>query len=589
MSKPADAVTEMFDKRIVDDVACEATAHGSPRISSLIERSRPREILEEIRARSELELVMMGGGVAAVALPRHRFREDPRRRRSYKSNTAAAPGGRGSRAKADSDQAVGPHTPASRSRRQVILIASLLATFMSAVEGTIVATAMPTVIGELGGFRLFSWVFTAYLLSMAISVPVYGRLADIFGRKRVFFAGTGMFLAGSISCGFAPTMPALVLSRTIQGLGAGAIQPLSSIILSDVYGPAERARIQGFVSLVFGVSAIGGPAIGAFIVENLHWSLVFWINLPIGAAALLMYGLFLRERPGSRDRQIDWLGCTLLVLGVGSVMLALVQARALGVVGIPVVILGFTALIFLFLHERRVADPIVPYRLWRNRVIPLGNLGTFMTFVTMMAVTASLPAYVQGVMGKSPALGGYVLGSQAISWTLATFAAARVMTTASYRKSVAIGGMLLVAACVMLSLIQPTSRIVWLFAASLTMGLGVGFATPTFLVSVQASVEWEERGSVTGSIMFMRILGQSWGATLFGAVLNLGIASRLPNASNAANWLLTPHSYPLNAPQMATVQTAVADSMHEVYLVVLAIAALVLALSRLYPSGLRAA
>ena len=342
---------------------------------------------------------------------------------------------------------------------RIILFASLMATFMSAVEGTIVSTAMPTVIGELGGFRFFSWVYTAYLLTMAVSAPVYGRLADIFGRRRIFFAGAGIFLVGSTMCGFAATMPALVLFRVVQGVGAGAIQPLSSLILSDIYGPAERARIQGFVSTVFGVSALGGPAIGALIVENLHWSLVFWINLPIGAATVVMYAPFLEERVSPRERRIDWIGCLLLVLGVGSVMIALVQAPSLGVWDIPLLALGCIALVFLIAHERRTADPIVPYRLWRDRVIVLGNLGTLATFMTMMGVAVSLPVYVQGIMGRDAAVGGYVLNCQAISWTLAVFLAARVMTRASYRLSATISGVLLVAACAMMSLVGSTSTI----------------------------------------------------------------------------------------------------------------------------------
>jgi hypothetical protein len=181
---------------------------------------------------------------------------------------------------------------------------------------------------------------------------VYGTPADLFGRKRVLFACTGIFLGGSTLCGFAPTMPTLVLFRVVQGLGVGAIQTLSNIILSDIHSPAERARVQGFVSMMFGAPAIGGPAIGAFVVENLHWSLVFWINLPIGAVSVLMYALFLDERLRRRDRQIDWIGCTLLAIGIGAGMLALAQARVLGIESIPLAILSVTAIVLLVRHER---------------------------------------------------------------------------------------------------------------------------------------------------------------------------------------------------------------------------------------------
>jgi MFS family permease len=299
---------------------------------------------------------MMGAGIAALALPRQQSTE--RRQSSHRfhrSDTADAVslGASGTRSakrrRCDLDQAITAHTPTVVPRRKAILVASLMATFISAVAGTIVSTAMPTIIGELGGFRFFCRVSAAYLLTMAIGVPIY---ADLFGRKRVFFACTGIFLGGSTLCGFAPTMPTLVLFRVVQGLGVGAIQTLSNIILSDIHSPAERARVQGFVSMVFGAPAIGGPAIGAFIVENLHWSLVFWINLPIGAVSVLMYALFLDERLRRRDRQIDWIGCTLLAIGIGAGMLALAQARVLGIESIPLAILSVTAIVLLVRHER---------------------------------------------------------------------------------------------------------------------------------------------------------------------------------------------------------------------------------------------
>src|SRR5690242_7190349 len=260
------------------------------------------------------------------------------------------------------------------SRRGLVLTAALMATFMSAVESTIVATAMTTIVSELGGFSQFSWVFAVYLLAMAVTVPVYGRLADIYGRRLVFFVGTGIFLAGTTLCGFAGSMTALILFRALQGLGAGAIQPIASTIVGDIYTPTERARVHGYVSSVFGVSAIAGPLLGAFIVEHLHWSLVFWVNLPIGAASIAMFALYLREPSGRRAHRIDWLGAALLTVGVGAAMLALVQARGLGASGIAAVAgLAVAALALLAVHERRVPEPIVPFRLWRSRVIALAN------------------------------------------------------------------------------------------------------------------------------------------------------------------------------------------------------------------------
>ncbi|HZU91575.1 MAG TPA: MDR family MFS transporter [Stellaceae bacterium] len=482
-----------------------------------------------------------------------------------------------------------PTAPAvAAARRRLVLAASLMATFIAAVESTIVATAMPTIVADLGGFRLFSWVFTAYLLTMAVSVPVYGRLADLYGRKRVFFVGTGIFLIGTTLCGFAATMAALVLFRAVQGLGAGAIMPITSTIVGDIYTPAERARVQGYISSVFGISAIVGPALGAFIVENLHWRLVFWVNLPIGVASVLMYGMFLHERLQPREHRIDYLGSLLLALGVGAVMLALVQVRAFGgPLSAAVAAFGVAALVLLAAHERHAPEPIVPYRLWRNRVIALGNLGAFATFMASMGVSAFLPPYIQGVLGRSAGVAGFALGCQSVSWTLATFATAWVMIRTSYRASAIIGGVLLALSGVMLFLLQPTSGVLWAVAASLVMGFGIGFCSPVFVVSIQASVGWEERGAATGSNMFMRTLGSSWGAALFGAIVNFGLSRRPPGAGDAVNRLMEPAlRRGLGAQQIARLTAAVAGALHEVYLVVALIAILTLALSLFYPAGL---
>src|SRR3984885_13554658 len=211
-------------------------------------------------------------------------------------------------------------------RRGIVFVAALIATFIPAVESSIVATAIPTIVGNLGGFRLFSWVFAVPLLTMAVTIPVYGRLADIYGRKRIFFIGTSIFLVGTTLCGFARSVEVLICFRALQGLGSGAIQPIAMTIVGDIYTPPERARVQGWTSAVFGLAAIVGPALGAFLVQHVHWSVVFWVNLPIGFLAIVMFALYLPERVERREHRIDYLGGVLLILGIGSLMLAVVQA-----------------------------------------------------------------------------------------------------------------------------------------------------------------------------------------------------------------------------------------------------------------------
>lgn len=487
------------------------------------------------------------------------------------------------------DQAVAPHPPTvAVPRRGMVLLAALMATFMAAVESSIIATAMPTIVGDLGGFRLFSWVFAAYLLTMAVSVPIYGRLADIYGRKRVFFVGTGIFLFGTTLCGFARTMPMLVAFRAVQGIGAGAIQPIASTVIGDIYTPAERARVQGYMSSVFGVSAVIGPALGAFLVVHVHWALVFWVNLPIGAVSIAMFAVFLPERVERRQHRIDYLGAVLLIVGVACPMLALVQARSLDRGSLASLVgLGVAALVALAVHEGRTPEPMVPFRLWRNRVVALANFGIFGTGSTMMAVSAFLPTYVQGVMGRSPATAGLVLGAMSVSWMFASFAGGRLMIRTSYRLAAALGGVALFAGAAMLTRLQPSSGVAWATAGSLVMGVGMGACNTAFLVSIQASVGWGERGVATGANMFMRIIGQSFGAALGGAILNFGVFRRVPDAADAVNRLLEPVlRQGMGAAEISRLTDAVAAALHEVYLVATVTAALTFIVALSFPAKL---
>lgn len=470
----------------------------------------------------------------------------------------------------------------------MVLTAALIATFMAAVESSIIATAMPTIVGDLGGFRLFSWVFAAYLLTMAVTVPIYGRLADLYGRKRIFFVGTGIFLVGTTLCGFARSMIVLVMFRAVQGIGAGAIQPIASTVIGDIYTPAERARVQGYLSSVFGVSAVIGPALGAFLVEHVHWALVFWVNLPIGALSIAMFAVYLPERVERRPHRIDYLGAVLLIVGVGAPMFALVQARSLAGSDLALLLgLGVTALAALGVHEARAPEPMVPFALWRNRVIALANFGIFGTGSTMMAVSAFLPTYVQGVMGRGPGIAGLVLGSMSVSWMFASFAAGRLMIRTSYRLAAALGAVALVAGAAVLTRLQPSSGIALAAAGSLVMGVGMGACNTAFLVSIQASVGWSQRGVATGANMFMRMIGQSFGAALGGAVLNFGVFRRVPDAADAVNRLLEPAlRRSLGTDEIARLAGAVGASLHEVYLIATVIAALTFVVALSFPARL---
>jgi EmrB/QacA subfamily drug resistance transporter len=477
--------------------------------------------------------------------------------------------------------------PAAIRRRPLVLAGIMLGMFMSAVEATIVASAMPTIVAELGGFHLFSWVFAIYLLAQSITIPIYGRLADLHGRKRVLCAGAALFLAGSALCGFAWNMVALIGFRALQGLGAGAIIPVASTIVADIYAPADRARMQGYLGSVWGVAAIIGPALGAFIVQHVSWSLIFWINLPVGVLSIALLALFLREHLVPHEHAIDYGGSALLMVGSGALMLALTQAHELseamfwGLIAAAAVVLG----VFLH-HERVAAEPMLRLDLWRNRVIAVGNIGATTIGAVMMGITAFVPAYVQGAMGRSPLVAGFALTVMSLGWTAASAIAGQVMVRTSYRAAAVMGGLTLLAGNVVLILMEPSSGPVWAGSGAFLIGMGMGFCNTTFLVSIQSSVEWQERGTAISSMLFMRMVGQSLGVAMFGAVFNYVLFGAGSESGEVVNRLMEPAlRLGLDAAEIARLTDEIARALHAVYMIALAISAFSLLLSAMLPAG----
>jgi EmrB/QacA subfamily drug resistance transporter len=485
------------------------------------------------------------------------------------------------------------NTPApdrsKRRERSLILAACLMATFVSAIESTIIATAMPSIVGELGGFDLFSWIFTIFLLTQAVSIPIYGRLADMFGRKRVFFIGVGLFLTGSVLCGFAWDMVALICFRAIQGLGAGAVQPISATILGDIYTPAERAHVQGLIASVFGVSAIVGPSLGAFLIAHVSWSSVFWVSVPIAAMSVAMIGLFLHETAEPRRRSIDWLGALLMLSTVGSVILALVQAGQLPptLFGALLAVGGVSA-VLLIAHERSTPEPMLPLELWRhNRVVVVGSLGSFAAGAMMTGITSFLPAYVQGAMGLSAMTGGVVLGAMSVSWALASLIGSRIMVRTSYRLVAILGGIALVAGCAILVVVPPSAGPLFTALGSFIAGTGMGFCMSVFIVSIQASVPWHQRGTATSSTMFLRFMGQVVGVSGCGAVLNATILRMDPSASRAMDHMLDPAGRAaLPQSEVDRLAHVVSSGMHNAWLLAGLFALLALMFACLMPARL---
>ena len=475
---------------------------------------------------------------------------------------------------------------ASKSSRPWIMTAAVICIFMTAIEGTVVATAMPTIVSQLGDFHLFSWVFSAYFLSQAISIPLSGRFADLFGRKPLLFFGLTLFLVGSAACGVAPNMLTLILCRIVQGIGAGCTMPVTQTLISDIYPPAVRARIQGYLSSIWATAAICGPLMGALLVTHLSWRWIFWINVPLGIAAFALLAAFLHEQRVRREHQIDYLGAVLMTSGIGLLMFALNQATSFGLTIFFMLLAGAAVLlVLLYRHEQRVAEPVMPLRIWRNPIVLAATVACFTVGAITIAASAFLPAYVQGVMGETPLIAGYVVSITSVTWMVGSAAGSRIMLRSSYRAATVIGSAIVIVGAAFLITLQPGYGPLWAGAGTALTGLGMGLFQNTFFLAAQAAVGRDQRGTATASTLFARILGQSVGSALFGGIVNLSLADRI--GGNAVNRIMDPalrDNFPPS--EIAPLMAAIAAALHNVYLVTGALALVGLAVTWALPRGL---
>lgn len=423
-------------------------------------------------------------------------------------------------------------------RRAVVLGCVMLAMFMAAVEVTIVATALPQIVAKLGGFSLYTWVFAGFLLTQTATILVFGKLADLYGRRPVLIAGIVVFLVGSTLCGFAWSMPALIAFRLLQGLGAGSIQPVATTIIGDLYSPQERPRVQGWLSSVWGFAAIVGPLAGGLIVEALSWHWIFWINIPVGLATIAGLLLFLHEDVEHRTHTIDYLGVALFFVAITSVLVALME----GGVGwawasLPTLLLVALFVVGLALYlrrERRAREPMVDLALWRTRLVASTNASTLFAGASIIGVTSFVPIYVQGVLGRSAVVAGFALTAMSVGWPLASMLSGRFLRTLDARRTVRAGGALLFTGALGLAFMAPDAGPLAAGAGSFVVGFGMGLLNTTFIILIQGSVPWAKRGSATASNVFARMLGGTLGAASLGAVLN-GALSRHFSGSGGGN------------------------------------------------------
>lgn len=414
-----------------------------------------------------------------------------------------------------------PETPPgltiSLRRRRAITGGLLLGMSLGALEATVVGTAMPTVIATLGGLSHYSWVFSAYLLTSTASVPIWGRLSDLHGRRRMYITGIVIFLVGSMMAGASTSMTTLIVSRAIQGLGTGAIIPLSMTIIGELYTLAERARTQALFSGVWGLASIAGPLVGGYITDAISWRWVFYLNLPFG---LMCMGVLLAAYPATRATtavRVDWMGATLLFTGISALLLALGSnagpAGWLFAAASAVLLVGFV------IAERRSSDPILPVELLRNPLIARTLTVAFLVGTALFGAIAFIPLFVQGVMGATATQAGQVLTPLFLGWVVMSIASARLTVKLGYRRLAITGSALLTAGFIGLTLVTADSARSSVLAAGLLIGSGMGLSMLSLLLAVQHGVARAHLGLATSLNQFSRSVGAAVGVAAMGALM----------------------------------------------------------------------
>lgn len=463
--------------------------------------------------------------------------------------------------------------------RRWTVVALLLAVFLAAMEMTVVATAMPTVAGELGGLHFYAWAFSGYMLASTVTVPIWGKLADLRGRKPIMLVGLGLFVLGSLACGSAQSMTQLVVFRAAQGIGAGAVQPIALTIVGDLFDVRQRARMQGLFGSVWGFAGIAGPLLGGAIVDGVGWRWVFWLNVPVAALCAAVLVTAYHERVERHAHRLDLAGAAVLAATVIAALVAAQSPRA-GAIAIPVALAGVA--LFLFV-ERRAKEPLLPLDLFAQRVMAVTSGTGALVGAAMMAMVTFVPLWVQSILGASPTWAGASIAPLAIGWPITSTLSGRLLPFVGYRRLVS-GGLAVVAlsGLALAFLLRPGVSLAVPLVGTFLFGAGLGLANTPLLIAVQTSVPWNRRGVATASTMFFRTIGGTLSVGLLGGVLAHALVAA--GASDAvADQLLSPERALLPPSVVAGLAGALQGAMSVVFWSVAAIAAAAFTVSLAFP------
>lgn len=420
------------------------------------------------------------------------------------------------------------------SSRKKVTVALFVATFLAAIEGTIVGTAMPKITGELSGIQLYSWVISIYLLATVITTPIYGKLSDLYGRKTMFVIGACIFLSGSMLSGVAQSMTQLIIFRGLQGLGAGALTTIPYTIIGDLYPFRQRAKVQGWMSSIWGIAGISGPLLGGLLVDYVSWRAIFYMNLPFGALALYLLSVSLKETVERKKKYIDYPGILTFSAGMFGLLYALSLigdetgqraadwGAALPLFAVAVILLGWFAII-----ERKSPEPMIPFKLFRMPIISMANGISFLLCLINVAVIFYLPLWFQGVGGYSATYSGLLMIPLSIAWPLGSILAGNLIAKTGLRFISILAGCLLLLGSTGFAMVNNESPLWILVACTLCAGLSFGLVLTSMTIAVTSSVDASIRGSAVATNNFVRTLGQTLGITLFGLMLHTGEANQI--------------------------------------------------------------
>ena len=484
------------------------------------------------------------------------------------------------------------------SKRSIVLTTAAVISgmFLAALDGTVVSTAMPTIIGDLHGIDDYAWVFSAYLLAEIATIPLWGKFADMYGRKRIFLAGMFIFLAGSVLCGQAHSMTELIAFRAVQGLGAGCLLPVAQTISADLFTLEQRVKVQAVYAAVFGFASIIGPLIGGFLTDSLSWRWVFYVNLPVGiAAAILVKVVMVEPLEHRRKHRIDWFGIVTLLGWTCLLVFALETGGRDYAWSSPMIVgslLGAAALLAAFvLAERRAREPVVPLDLFRIPTLRASAVLTVLLGMTMFGVLSFLPLFVQVVIGTDATSAGRVLTPLMLGFMVSSAIGGRLLLKIGFRAQITLGCVIAMPGLFLLTLLDVDSTTLEISRDLVFVGLGLGMIVLACTLAAQNSVELKQMGTATGLVNFTRQLGGALGVALAGSVMLTSLTSRLedafPGAKIPAGDLLSPSSSsrPLPPGAQHAVQEAFAGALHEVFITALIIGALLCACIFLMPRG----